>query len=299
MTWLSLRKGNLDRKDIVTGSLELMMIPFAGAFKGAPAEGLTSETLIHSSEDAGLMNALSTTMGMGASAQDFVKADKPLPIALRLAGKFKTAFPDGKPAASNALPNATAPEHLKESARDGVVVLVADADCIFDRFAVEQANFFGRKINQISNDNINFLINVVEQLSGSDALIGLRSRDAFRRPFTRVVAMEEQAAERWRAEESKLQQTLRDTQMRLQELQQTKDADQKFVMSPAQQRELEQFRNQQFETRKQLKTVRKNLRSEIEDLGLKLKLANIALVPGLVALVGMAAGLRHRRRSSH
>jgi len=298
MTWLTLRKGNLDRKDIVTGSLELMMVPFAGAFKGAPAEGLTAETLLQTSPEAGLMNALSSTMSMGASAQDFVKAGKPLPIALRLAGKFKTAFPGGKPADTNTPTDATAATHLNESAKDGVVVLVGDVDCIFDRFAVEQANFFGRKINQVSNDNINFLVNLVEQLSGSDALIGLRGRDAFRHPFTRVVAMEEKAAARWREEETKLQQKLRDTQARLQELQRTKDADQKYVMSPEQQRELEQFRTQQFETRKQLKAVRKSLRSEIEDLGLKLKLANIALMPALVAFVGMAAGLRHRRRSS-
>ncbi|MFH0908801.1 MAG: Gldg family protein [bacterium] len=302
MTWLTLRKGNLDSKDIVTGSLELMMVPFAGAFKGAPVEGLTAETLLQSSEDAGLMNALSSTMGVGAAAQDFVKADKPLPIALRLTGKFKTAFPDGRPVnptETNA-PAATAKEApLKESVKDGVVVLVGDVDCIFDRFAVEQMNFFGRKVNQVSNDNINFLINLVEQMTGSDALIGLRSRDAFRRPFTRVITMEEKAAGRWREEETKLQQKLRDTQMRLQELQRTKDADQKFVMSPEQQRELEQFRKQQFETRKQLKAVRKSLRSEIEDLGLKLKLANMAFMPALVALIGILAGIRHRHRSSH
>lgn len=297
-TWLSLRKDNLDPKDIVTGSLELMMVPFAGAIVGAPVAGLTAQTMIQSSADAGTMNALSSTMGMGASAQDFKKADKPLVMGLRLSGTFKTAFPDGKPldpAETNA-PAAAA--SLKESIKPGVVVLVSDVDCLFDRFAVEQMNFFGRKVNQVSNDNINFLVNLVEQLTGSDALIGLRSRDAFRRPFTRVLALEEKATDRWRAEEAKLQAKLRETQMRLQELQRTKDADQKFVMSPEQQREVEQFRKEQFETRKQLKAVRKSLRSDIEDLGLKLKLANMALVPALVALAGIAAGVRHRRRSS-
>jgi ABC-type uncharacterized transport system involved in gliding motility auxiliary subunit len=239
------------------------------------------------------MDAMAATMGATESLRGLESQTNTLTLAVRLSGKFPTAFPNGVEGQTNAVPP------LKESVKDGVVVLVGDADLLFDRFAVERLNFFGRTMFQLSNDNIAFVLNLAEQLSGNEALIGLRSRGSYERPFDRVIALEEKAQARWREEETKVQDRLQATQARLNELQTSKDADQKFVLSPEQQREIEQFRKESFETRKQLKEVRKSLRADIESLGLKLKAANMALVPALVAGFGIVHGLRRRSRSSH
>jgi ABC-type uncharacterized transport system involved in gliding motility auxiliary subunit len=45
-----------------------------------------------------------------------------------------------------------------------------------------------------------------------------------------------------------------------------------------------------------LKEVRKNLRGDIEKLGGRVKFVNIALMPILVCLAGVAFGLRRKRR---
>jgi len=67
-------------------------------------------------------------------------------------------------------------------------------------------------------------------------------------------------------------------------------------MSAEQQAELERFRKRVAETRLELKEVRKNLRQDAEQLVFWTKVANIALMPLLVALAGLGvAGWRRRR----
>ena len=57
------------------------------------------------------------------------------------------------------------------------------------------------------------------------------------------------------------------------------------------------LRKAQADTRKQLKNVRKELTSDIDSLGLRLKVVNIALVPALVVLFGLLRGYLRRRRA--
>jgi ABC-type uncharacterized transport system involved in gliding motility auxiliary subunit len=187
---------------------------------------------------------------------------------------------------------------LKEGVKAGVVVLVADADLLYDRFCVRGMQIFGQTFYEPLNDNLNFAMNLFEQLAGNEALIDLRSRGTYDRPFTRVLALERQAQERWQREEQNLQAMLRETQMHLSQLQAEKTEDQQYILSPEQKKEIETFRQQQFQTRQQLKEVRKNLRRDIENLGLQLKIINMALMPVLVAIFGISFGWRRKKRAS-
>ena len=298
--WLSLRAGqNLDRQEIVTASLESLMLPFAGALVGKPAEGLALQTLIYASSNAVTLNAYQVQ----SSVELNTRTGKPAPaaaLAVRLTGQFKTAFPDGQPKAAgdtNATETAASTNWLKASAKDGAVILVADADLLANDYSVRGMNFFGKTIYQPINDNLNFTLNVAEQLTGNPALIGLRSRGQYSHPFERVLAMEQAAQEQWQEQEQKLQQKLMETQQRLNELQSAKSDDQQLVLSAAQKTELEKFRQQRFETQRQLKEVRKNLRHSIEALGLKLKVLNMAAIPLLVALFGIGFAWQRRKRA--
>ena len=298
--WLSLRaEPNIDREEIATGSLESLMMPFAGAIVGTPAEGLDLKTLVYASSNAVTLNAY-----MARNPADLnTRAGQPAPraaLAVRLSGKFPTAFPDGQPprAGETNAAAATTNGWLKTSAKDGAVVLVADADLLANDYSARGINLFGRTLYQPFNDNLNFTLNLAEQLSGNPALIGLRGRGTFNYPFERVLAMEKAAQERWQEEEEKLQQKLAEAQRRLNELQSAKSEDQQLVLSPAQKAEVEKFRQERFETQRQLKEVRKNLRSSIENLGLALKVFNMAAIPLLVAAFGIGFGWRRRKRAA-
>jgi hypothetical protein len=68
------------------------------------------------------------------------------------------------------------------------------------------------------------------------------------------------------------------------------------ILTPEQQAELDSFRKKVVETRKELKEVRKNLRRDAESLVFLTKVANIALMPLLVALAGLIVALVRRAR---
>lgn len=300
VSWLSLQDEAISREEVVTRALNTLLLPVAGYFKGSPAEGLTQTVLVRTSGQAGTIPLALAEFSEDGGVQSFTSSGQPLPLAVRLQGRFKTAFPDGRPKA--AVPEAGAPpppkaedEALKESAADGVVLLVGDADLLADRFSVRNIQFFGHTLREALNDNLNFVVNLVEQLSGNPALIGLRSRGTFSRPFTRVMELERQAQDRWRREETELQTKLQATQARFDELQAAKDPKQAYILSPEQQREIEKFRQELFATRRALKEVRKNLRQDIERLGMQLKVLNMALMPTLVGLLGLFHGWRRRR----
>ena len=302
-TVLSMTPEGLSTNDVATAQIDTMLLPFSGVFTGTPAAGLKQDVLIRTSEKSQLIEKMMAEFGGESAAKDFVPSGKQYALAVRLSGKFKTAFPDGKPAAKPDPANKdAAPEPkgdvLKESKTDGYVVLVGDSDMIYDQFCVQVQNFFGQKIVTPQNGNLTLLQNMVDQMSGDSDLIGLRSRAVSTRPFTVVKRMQAEAEDRFRAKIKEVESSLQVTQQRLNELQQSKDKSQKFIMSPEQQQELANFRKKEAEAKRELKEVRKSLRKEIDSLENRLKWINIAAMPFLVTLSGVALAVVKRKKTA-
>ncbi len=295
--WITLRAEQMDQKEVALQPLKMLMLPFAGAFRLTPQEGVEAAVLLKSTPEAGFISSfMAMSEGVNMALRDFRKEGEQ-PIAVRLRGRFRSAFPNGRPASEGA-PATNAASHLAQCETTNTVILVADADCLYDRFSVREIGFFGQAFYQPLNDNFALAMNLLEQMLGGEALIGLRSRSTYDRPFTRVLALEARAQERWQEEERRLQAELEATQARLNELQAAKSEDQQFIITPEQQREIEQFRKQVFETEKKLREVRRKLREDIERLGFAVKLINIAGVPALVAIAGLARGWYRRFRGT-
>ena len=102
------------------------------------------------------------------------KPDEPKPDAA------KDAKPkDDKPAA-----DAAAKPH-KASGRINAIV-IADTDLLADQFWVDVRDFLGQQVAIPNASNAAFVVNALDNLSGSDALIALRGRGAEDRPFKLV-----------------------------------------------------------------------------------------------------------------
>ena len=111
--------------------------------------------------------------------------------------------------------------------------------------------------------------------------------------------MEAEAAARGQAKIDELQQSLNDTQQRLGELQQQKkDKDQRFILSPEQKAELENFRKKQAEVSRALKQAQKDLRKEVVSLETRLKWLNILAMPFAVMAAGVGIALIKRKKTS-
>jgi len=176
------------------------------------------------------------------------------------------------------------------------VLLIGDVDMLYDNFCVRQFNMFGQTMVQPTNDNLNFMLNMVEQLTGSEALIGLRSRGRYGRPFEKVLDLERKAQQKWKVKEADLQRELQSVQGKLSALLADKPKNQKYIISPAMATEIKAFEKQKFDAQQHLREVRKNLRKDIDNLGLRIKVINIAGVPIVVAFLGLLFGWYRRNK---
>jgi len=298
----------MNRDEVTTSQLGTTLLAFAGAFTGTPADGLKETVLMHTSSMAALVDSANAM----ARGEEAVRGFKPdgieYPIALKLTGVFKTAFPDGKPAAkpdgkdggvgkdAPAAPaGGSAP--LTQSQAENTVVLVADTDLLNDGAAVQIRDLFGQRVAIPINGNLAFVQGLVEQMAGDPDLIGLRSRASAVRPFTVVREMEAQAAQAYLGKIKTLEDSLAETRKKLDALQQAKTpAGGGAVLSAEQQAEVESFREKAVETRRELKEVRRELRSDTEALEFWTKVINIGAMPLIVALVGLAIAVVRRRR---
>lgn len=309
-TWLSLTPVAINRDDVVTADIDSLLLPGAGVFTGSPASGLTQVVLLKSSKNSMLVDKMMAQFGGGADIKDFKPEDKEFTLALRLTGKFKTAFPDGKPGETPAKPedkkegeeatsDAAKPEFLKESTRDGVVVLVGDTDLLYDQFSVQIQNFFGQKLIAPFNGNLSFAQNLVEQLMGDSDLIRVRSRGVQRREFVVVKNIQAQAEQRYRDTIKRLEDDVAETQRKLNDLLANRDPkNQRVILPPDIQEEIANLRAKEVKTNRELKEVRKQLRRDIDALETRLKWLNIAAMPALVAVAGISLAVIKRKKTA-
>ena len=305
-TLLSLTPEALNKDDVVTSQVGTLLVPFASVFTGTPAAGLTQTVLAQTSPNSMLVDLIIATLSGEPSMRGYQPSGTPYPLAIRLSGKFKTAFPEGKPKpyqppskekqkSEAKAEEAKAEPQLKESAQENSVVLVSDVDLLTDGAAVEVQEIFGQRLIVPRNGNLNFAQSLIEQVTGDYDLTKLRSRAAFTRPLTVIQQMEARAQQSYLGKIKELEDSLNQTQEKLAALQKSRAGAQSAILSPEQQAEVENFKQKAIGTRKDLKELRKNLRVESDALQFWTKLVNIGLMPLAVALLGLGLALARRR----
>jgi ABC-type uncharacterized transport system involved in gliding motility auxiliary subunit len=305
-TVLTLNKTAFNRDDVATSQIDSLLYAFGGVFDvSKSADGLKVTELFRSSPNSMMIDNIVASVSGDAAMKGFQPTGKSLPLALRLSGKFKTAFPAGKPAPLGAAadkdkkPAAAGAPQMMLAAADNSIVLVGDADMLADGAAVQVQNVFGQRIVVPSNGNLAFVQGMVEQLASNEDLTGLRARASSLRPLTVVRQMEADAQKQYFGKIKAMEDEVQQTTDKIQKLQRqsggTKTAQ---IMSPEQQVELDRFKKRVLETRRELKELRKQLRQDTEALQFWTKVANIAVVPLLVAIFGLAFAAVRRRRAS-
>jgi ABC-type uncharacterized transport system involved in gliding motility auxiliary subunit len=304
---LQLTSAAIDPSDPATGQLDNLLFIFGGSLSGDGAAGLTKTVLLKTSES---VQAVEKFMAQGAPdriLRDFKSLEVPQALAVRLTGKFKTAFPDGKPKEDDAAKGDAKKDEakespppvagLKEGTVDSAVILVADSDMIFDNFCVERGNFLGASFAQPINDNLAMVQNMVEQLSGDSRLIGIRSRGAIRRPLEAISKLQARAERQWQDQIKSLEDELQEARTKVGELQRAKGegSDRAFISKETTEA-IKKFRQKEAEANKQLKLVRKQLRRDIDFLENAVTWTNILAMPALVALCGVGLALVQRRK---
>jgi ABC-type uncharacterized transport system involved in gliding motility auxiliary subunit len=303
---LSLTADSVNTNDVTTSQIDNLLLPFAGVFTGTPADGLKENVLLHTSTQSQLVEKFMAEFSGAQIAKDFQPSGKEYALAIRLNGKFKSAFPDGKPKdttlpAEGEKKEATPADNgtsLKESAKETVVVLIGDSDLIYDQFAAQVQNLFGQKLVFPVNGNLNLVQNIVEQNAGDENLIAIRSRATMNRPFTKVREMQVAAEDRYRSKIKDLEKSLQDAQTRYTDLQKAKESGQKYILSAEQQQEIAKFRQKEAEVRKDLREEKKKLKRDVDSLENRVKWTNILAMPAFVTVAGISLAFVKRKKTA-
>jgi len=288
--FLFLNADGVNRDDAVTGQSDNLWLPFAGGFTGKPADGLRADVLLKSSEDSQLVDGMTSQFNGSKILDDFAPSRTNYPLALRLSGKFKTAFPDGKPGATNA-------SSLKDAKSDTVVYLFGDVDFLNDAYSVEVNPMLGMAMPR--NGNLALVQNLVEQASGDVNLVGARGRASVSRPFTVVQKMEAEARARYQGKIEGLNRKVEQLQSKLNDVQIKQEGNtSKIILTKDQQEAISNFKKQQVEARKDLRKERRNLDVDVKNLENRVKWLNIAAMPLLVSAAGIALAIARKNRTN-
>ncbi len=109
-------------------------------------------------------------------------------------------------------------------------------------------------------------------------------------------AIQQDAERRFLRKEQELLERKRSTERKIQELQTQRKDSSALILSTEQEQEVERFRLELVEIRKDLRGVQHELQKNIEHLEAWLKFLNIGLMPLIIGLLGLLASLKQMRR---
>jgi len=323
VAWLALGRSSIDEKDVLSGGVERLNLASSGFL--SKAEGATTQVapILLTSPQA--MQIAAEKLQMAPDPVGLLRAykpeGKPLMLAARIAGQANSAYPDGAPKPPPKPEEAKAPDDKgkedapkpdqpkaadasaapakphKASGRINAIV-VADSDLLADQFWVDVREFLGQQVAVPSASNAAFVVNALDNLSGSESLISLRGRGADSRPFQLVDELRRDAERRYREKEQSLTAKLKEVQDQLAKLESAGEGS-AAILSEADRQAIEKFRADMLAVRRELREVKRALREDIDRLDGWLKFTNIALVPLLIGIGGAGwAALRRRRAAA-
>ncbi|MEM7617495.1 MAG: Gldg family protein, partial [Pseudomonadota bacterium] len=292
LNWLKLEQSYLNNDDVITSELASINYISGGHFTDKKLNNIAFTPLLSTSENTMLVTG-DLLEDSEELLSNFVSSGQKLMLAARLRGKFNSAFSDdyrdesnngannidnSNISAENIIKNGKDGQygkdgnHISKSEQYSNIILLADIDMLRDQFWVKKQNFFGQNLVMKISDNGAFIINALDNLSGSDDLINLRSRGEIKRSFIVVDELRHAAEKRFLVEEKRLQMKLQDSEEKLLALQNSAPDSSEAIFNKQQQLEIDSFRNEILNTRQELRDVQHKLQQEIDQLGGFLKL---------------------------
>jgi ABC-type uncharacterized transport system involved in gliding motility auxiliary subunit len=149
-------------------------------------------------------------------------------------------------------------------------------------------------------DNSALLVNAVEDLSGSGDLISIRSRGNYKRPFTVVDKIEQEAEKETADEITLINATIDGFNQELQSLASSaKGQDEQAVVGGTIVQKKRDLEMKIHTAQRQLRAVQAKRRERIEQLGSTLEMVNMGSVPGIVMVIALVLGIWRSVRRRH
>ncbi len=295
VAWISVGPENLNPDDVVTGGIQRLNLRSVGGISARPGATTHIEPLIRSSrETADVVAAKVQTMpNVLEILNEFQPSGQTRVFAARVTGPVKSAFREGAPATITK--EDVRAEHLAEAKAPLNLILVGDADMLSDSVWAQVQGFGNQRYAVPIANNGDFLIGALDNLAGSEGIIGLRGRGLSVRPFVVLQEMEDAAQLRYRAKEQELQKKIDETQERIEALQ-VRQQTGGVLLTTEQLKQIDTARGDMLDLRQDLRGVQRALREDVEGLEAWLRALNIWAVPLMIGVLALVlAGFRRAR----
>jgi|ETNmetMinimDraft_16_1059900.scaffolds.fasta_scaffold04317_1 ABC-type uncharacterized transport system involved in gliding motility auxiliary subunit len=308
LPWLAMSEGTFNRDDVITSQIDTLNLASSGHFTLEEGSSLTLQPLLQSTAKSMIIptSKMDPQPSPDTLLQEFRSSDTRFILAARLHGFVETAFPGGSPASTapedhEAEENSGASgtpvrEHLSRSTTPANIIVIGDTDFLADNFWIRVQNFMGQQLGVPFAGNADFVINTLDNLSGSDALISLRSRGLSFRPFLLIEDIRRQAEQRYRERERDLRKNLTEAESKLNELREQSGREGAIMMTRENKMALDTYRGEILGLRKELRKVQHALIKDIDSLDSIFKVLNIWAIPVLIAVFALVLALVQRAR---
>jgi ABC-type uncharacterized transport system involved in gliding motility auxiliary subunit len=206
--------------------------------------------------------------------------------------------PEASPASEEE--DATPPEeedhHQLEGTEDGVMAIISDVDMLFDYFMGDAERGAAR-----DNNNVDFIMNLVENLAGDQDLLNIRGRDSTSRSFTVINDIREKAAERAAGPRQKIQAAIEEARRTLEEGQEGRDIGGGLMVIGQSEESIEKA--QEIETKirdlqRDENKISRQQRAEIQAAINSYEWTNMLLTPTLVIIIGLLVGITRKFKTA-
>lgn len=289
--WIRIGRDQLSSAHSVSANLNELLFAEPGALTITPAaqRARNVTALVTTSEGSG---ALARASASGKSAEEiaalFVADGKPRTLAAAIDGPFESAFA--------APPGNIAAAHAARSTGPAGVFAVADMDFIFDPMAFQEVVTGDRRHARPLNDNIAFLLNMIEYATGDPRLLAIRSRGTLQRPFTRVAQLLAASQSRYRDQESRLLAAISKVEGDIRKVVEVAGVKEVSELPPAIREKITALLSALQPHRRELRQIRLGMREDVDRLGVRLTLINLAAALVFALLFALAARFARVRR---
>ena len=262
-------------KDPVTSGINNAIFVFPGVLTSKEIDGVTHTPIMSTTPKGNSYTAAPYELNNPQILwRNFKEGTKPVILAYKVSGKYKTAFPDASKKNK---------DFLQESLQESAIIVFSDVDFINDRFAF-QNTFLGPSV---ANGNSTLVLNAIESLSGNVALMNIRSKGRVNRSFDVVNQIEVEAEKKTADKVNEINANIARFQNELNNLGRQAHAGNISLIQNEGIRKKKELVKRIAKLKKELRSVKREGREKIERMGKLFQYLNTLLIPLLVVAIGI------------
>ncbi len=272
-------------KDSVTTGINNSTFVFPGVLEAHSIAGVKHTAIMSTTPKGNSYKAVGYELNNPQTLwRKFTEGTKPVVIAYKSLGKYKTAFPKG------VKDIVKTDEVIKESSKESAIIIFSDVDFINDQFAFKNT-FLGMAV---ANDNSTLLLNSIEALTGDVDLMSVRTKGRINRSFDVINQIEFEAEKRTADKVKEINASISRFQAELNQLGKKANEGNIALLQNEGVKKKKELAKKIAVLKKELRLVKREGREKIEDIGKFFQYFNTLFVPVLVIGFGV---FYNRKRS--